>query len=189
MNTRILIVLVVIIVLLAVVAVVISAKRTGGAGEEQGVKRHPPGYTRVLDRAFGWMSPKFDLADLTVSGATLQDRRLTLAVDQRVTLTVKTDPKADRNSCRSLTLALVTPQATGPGPQAVVLEDISLNPPLPDDFEQPETGQLLPNARLEPDPITKRIDPKKFGECAIPVFRGGATIVITAKRACTVEVR
>ena len=189
MNTRILIVLVVIIVLLTVVAVVMGATRKESADDKKQAASKPPAYTHWLDRAFGWMSPGFDLDDLSVSGATLKERRLTLAVDQKVMLTVKAKPDADINSCRSLTLDLVSPTVSGPAPQIVLLDDITLKPPLPDGFDKPDTGQLLPNARLEPDPITKKIDPKKFGECAIPVFKGGAIIVLTAKRACTLEIR
>lgn len=192
MGTRILIILVVLVVLLAIVALVIGASRPEPGTEREAVRRQPPGYARLLDRAFGWMAPGFDLTDLTISGATLDGRRLILRADQEITLRVKPKPDADRNSCRSLTLALQMPTANGPTPMAVELEDITLNGPLPDEpepFEPPEPGQLLPNARLEPDPITGRIDPRKFAECAIPVFRGGATIVLRAQRDCTIEIR
>jgi hypothetical protein len=192
MSTRILIVLVVVIVALAVVAVVLGSDRPAGkAGRDQErerAKADKPAYTGWLARAFGGLAPGFDLRDLTVAGATLTERRLVLALNQQVTFTVAARPEADRNSCRSLTLALIAPQATGPLPPALVIDSCALAPPLPEDFDPP-AGQLLPNAKLEPDPVTKRIDPRKYGECAIPVFRGGARIVLTAKRACTVEIR
>jgi hypothetical protein len=193
MSTRILIVLVVIVVLLAVLAVVLGANRKGRESEEKDVKGGRTGMAPFLDRAFGWMAPRFDLADLSVQGATIdrEKRTLVLNADQKFTLTVKAKPDADVNSCRSLKLVLTTPKATIGGPAALMLTDITLRPPLPDpdEFEPPDTGQLLPNNRLEPDPITNKIDPERVDECAIPVFRGGATIVLEAKRACTVEVR
>lgn len=192
MSTRILIVLMVVVVALTVVAVVLGTGRPASEAERKrerdAVRNDKPAYAGWLDRAFGGLAPGFDLRDLTVSGATLKERRLTLALDQQVTFTVAAKPGADPNSCRSLTLVLVAPQATGPLPPALQLISCALAPPLPEDFDEP-SGQLLPNAKLEPDPITGRIDPRKHGECAIPVFRGGARIVMTAKRACTVEIR
>lgn len=192
MGNRILIILVVIVVLLAVVAVVIGARRPDPKQEREAIQRRPPRYAQILDQAFGWIVPGFDLGDVSITGATLDGRRLFLRADRDVTLEVHPKPDADRNSCRSLTLVLQTPAVSGPSPAVVNLKDITLNGPLPDDpepFTPPETGQLLPNAHLKPDPITGRIDSRKFAECAIPVFRGGAIIILRAVRDCTVEIR
>ena len=193
MGTRILIVLVVIIVLLAVLAVVLGANRKDADQEEAEVKSGRTGMAPVLDRFFGWMSPRFDLADLVSEGATIDREKGTLTVraGQKFTLTVKPDADAGINSCRSLTFVLLGAKAALGGPPALQLNEITLHQPLPDpeEFDPPDPGQLLPNIHLEPDPITKQIDPQRIGECAIPVFRGGGRLVLEAKRDCTVELR
>lgn len=194
MSTRILIVLVIIIVLLAVVAVVLGANRKDADSEKDDVKGGKTGMAPFLDRAFGWMSPSFDLDDLTVTGAALdkEKRTLSLKVDEEVTLKVKARPNDGPNDCRNLTLILVTPTATGHTPEVLHLVSATLVPPLPKEVKAPKGGkQFLPIPRPEEDeePEVKIDRPKKFGECAIPVFRGGGTIVFKAIRACTVEIR
>jgi len=195
MGTRILIVLVVIIVLLAVLAIILGANRKDRTAEKQDAKAgDPPAYTGLLDSAFGWMAPPgFDLKHMgTIDGAVLNSEKRTLALSsgKKVTIRVKKDPDADPNSCRSLTLALVQPTVKAPGAPVIELDSgTTLAGPLPDDFEQPEAGQFLPNPKVKADRWSKKIDPQKYGECTIPVFKGGATIVLVPKRDCTVEIR
>lgn len=192
MGTRILIVLVVIIVLLAVLAVVLGANRKDETSEQDDVKAGKTGMAPLLERAFGWMSPKFDLADLTITGATLdrEKRTFSLQQDQQVTLRVRQDKDAGPNDCRSLTLALVSPATTGHGPEVLRLQQASITPPLPQDFSGPdENTQFLPVPPPEDEPEVQLDTPKNLRECAIPVFRNGATIVLKATRACTVEIR
>jgi hypothetical protein len=194
MGTRILIVLVVLVVLLAVLAIVLGANRKDRAAEKNDAKTgDPPAYAGLLDGAFGWMAPTgFDLKNLqSVDGAVLNKEKRTLVFtsDKKVTITVRNDPEADPNSCRSLTLALVQPKVTGPGAAIVELQSAAFAQPLPDKFEQPDAGQFLPNPKVKADRWSKKIDPKKYGECTIPVFKGGATIVLLPKRDCTVEIR
>lgn len=195
MGTRILIILVVVIVLLAVLAVVLGANRKDRAAEEQEAKEgDPPAFTGLLDGVFGWMAPPgFDLKHLgAIDGAVLDRDKRTLAFTsgKQVTIRVKQDPQADANSCRSLTLALVQPTVKAPGAPVIELTSATtLAGPLPDDFEQPDAGQILPNPKVKKDRWSGRIDPRKYGECTIPVFKGGATIVLLPKRDCTVELR
>lgn len=193
MGTRILIILVVIIVLLAVLAVVLGANRKDAKSEKDDVKGGKTGMAPLLDRAFGWMSPEFDLADLTITGATLdrEKRTVSLKVDQEVTFKVKARPQDGPNDCRNLTLVMVTPPATGHAPEVVKLVSAMLVPPLPKDVKAPDAGQFLPIPPPDEDeePEVKIDTPKKFGECAIPVFRGGGTFVLKAIRACTLEIR
>lgn len=193
MGTRVLIVLVVIIVLLAVLAVVLGANRTDAKSEKDDVRSGKTGMAPFLDRAFGWLSPEFDLADLTITGATLdkEKRTVSLKVDQEVTFKVKARPEDGPNDCRTLTVVLVTPTPTGHGPEVVQLMSAMLIPPLPKEVTAPDVGQFLPIPPPDKDeePEVKLDTPKKFGECAIPVFRGGGTIVLKAIRACTLEIR
>lgn len=194
MSTRILIILVVIIVLLAVVAIVLGANRKNAASEKDDVRSGKTGMAPFLDRAFGWMSPGFDLEDLRIEGATLdlKSRSLTLKADQQVTITVKPKPDDGPNDCRNLTLVLVTPKATGPTPEVLRLVSATLVPPLPDKVKAPDGNkQFLPIPPPDDDekPQVAVEAPKKPGECAIPVFRGGGTIVLKAIRACTFEIR
>lgn len=194
MGTRILIVLVVIIVLLAVLAMVLGANRKDRAAEKKDAKKgDPPAYTGLLDGAFGGMVPQgFDLKQLgSVDGAVLNKEKRTMAFtsEQKVTITVKNDPEADPNSCRSLTLVLVQPLVTAPGAAVIELDSATLAKPLPDEFEQPESGQILPNPNVKKNRWSGKTDSKKYGECTIPVFKGGATIVLLPKRDCTVEIR
>ncbi len=195
MGNRVLIVLVVIIILLAVVAVVLGANRKDKKQENAEVKGGKTGMAPFLDRAFGWMSPKFDLADLTVSGATLnqEKRTVSLSAEQQVTFTVKPKPGAGPNDCRSLTLALVSPKVTGPGAEVVKVVTATLNPPVPKDVKAPkEEKPLFPVPPPDKDdevPDVKLDTPKKYDECAIAVFSGGATVVLKAMRTCTLEIR
>lgn len=192
MSTRILIILVVIIILLAVLAMVLGANRKDAKSEQSDVKSGKTGMAPFLDRAFGWMSPSFDLADLTISGATLdkEKRTVSLTVDQEVTFKVKARPKDGPNDCRNLTLVLLTPKATGHTPEVLRLVSATLVPPLPKDVKAPQGDkQFLPIPPPDEEPEAKIDTPKKFGECAIPVFRGGGIIVLTATRACTLEIR
>lgn len=192
MGTRILIVLVVIIVLLAVLAVVLGANRKDATSEQNDVKAGKTGMAPVLERAFGWMSPTFDLADLTIEGANLDRGKRTFALqqDQQVTVRVKPDPDAGPNDCRSLTLALVSPATNGHQPRVLDVVSATIVPPVPKDSAGPKAGsQFLPVPPPEEKPEVELDTPKKLRECAIPVFRNGATIVLVAKRACTVEIR
>lgn len=193
MGTRILIILVVIILLLAVLAVVLGANRKDAESEENDVKGGKTGMAPLLERAFGWMSPEFDLRDLRIEGAKLDEktRTLVLKADQQVTITVKAKPADGPNDCRSLTLALASPKATGHTPEVVHLVSATLVQ-LPKDVEEPDDDeQFLPIPPPDKDDEAEvKIDmPKNFGECAIPVFRGGGTIVLKAVRACTLEIR
>jgi len=190
MGTRVLIVLVVIIILLAVVAVVLGANRKDAKSEKNDVKGGKAGMAPYLDRVFGWMSPKFDLADLTVTGAVLdkQKRTMSLKVDQEVTFKVKARPEDGPNDCRSLTLALVSPTEIKSGSEVLRLNTATF-PPLPDGVDAPEAGQFLPVPPPDKEPEVKVDMPRKTSECAIPIFRGGGTLVFTATRACTLEIR
>lgn len=193
MSTRILIILVIIIVLLAVVAVVLGANRKDADSEKDDVKGGKTGMAPFLDRAFGWLSPEFDLQDLRIDGATLDEktRTLVLKADQQVTIIVKPKPDDGPNDCRSLTLALVAPKATGHAPEVLHLVSATLAK-LPKDVEEPDDDKQflpIPPPDEDDDQEVKIDTPKKFGECAIPVFRGGGTIVFKAIRACTVEIR
>ena len=115
MSTRILIILVVIIILLAVLAMVLGANRKDAKSGQSDVKSGKTGMAPFLDRAFGWMSPSFDLADLTISGATLdkEKRTVSLTVDQEVTFKVKARPKDGPNDCRNLTLVFADTKGDG----------------------------------------------------------------------------
>lgn len=194
MGTRILIILVVIIVLLAVLAVVLGANRKDAKSEESDVKSGKTGMAPFLDRAFGWMSPEFDLRDLRIDGAQLDEKKRTLVLkaDQQVTITIKAKPGDGPNDCRTLTLALVVPEAKGHTPEVVHLVSATLAQ-LPKDVEEPDDDRqflpIPPPEKKEDEPEVKLDMPKKFGECAIPVFRGGGTIVLKAVRACTLEIR
>jgi hypothetical protein len=191
MGTRLLIVLVVIIVLLAVLAVVLGANRKPPADEETDVKKGNTGMAPLLERTFGWMAPHFDLADLTVEGADLdrEKRTLTLQQNQKVTLHVKAKPDAGPNDCRSLTLALTLPSTTGHGPEVLRIESANILPPVPKGSESPKSGQFLPVPPPDEKPDVSLDTPKNPRACAIPVFRNGATVVLVATRACTVEIR
>jgi hypothetical protein len=195
MGTRILIVLVVVIVLLAVLAIMLGANRTDRSTEKrQAQEGDPPAYVGLLAGAFAWMAPGgFDLEHVgKVEGAVLDrtKRTLTFTAGQKAILTVVRDPQGDANSCRSLRLVLAQPAVKAPGPALVELSsDSRWSKPRPDDFETPDPGQILPNPEVRKDRWSGRIDPAKYGECSIPVFKGGATIVLMPKHDCTVEIR
>jgi hypothetical protein len=184
MSMRVLLIIVLVIVVLAVVCGVMGSKRS------KSMPARPPAFTGLLDCWFGALAPGFDIDDLQVTGATLKDRRITLAADQAVTLKVRPLPGADRTSCRNLELVLISPLVNKAQPEVVRLTTCSLNPPFPsDDFEPPDTGQVLPNGEIEPDPFTGKIAVEDYRSCTIPVFRGGGTVVLTAQRACEIEIR
>lgn len=187
MSPRILIIIAIVVISLAVTTVVLGARRDKPADEKKSVQSHQPGFAAVLGNAFSWFSPKFDLAQVTITGATLQQRSLTLKKDQKITLTVGKDPDGDANSCRNLTLSIKTPSSVTASQQLVELTAVTMRPPLPKDYEKPDTGIVLPNIRLEPDPLTKKIDPERLRSCSLPFFSGGGSYQLEAIAACTVE--
>jgi hypothetical protein len=191
MNTRVLIIIVIVIVALTVVSVVMGVNRDEPKSqaekdrERQQYQDNPPSFTTLLERGFGWLTPGFNFDDLTISGATLKDQRLTLDKDAEVTLTVRPLPNADKNDCRTLKLVLVSPKVTS-ATERVVSMQVTLRAPKPK-MDSADDEPALPNPTVEPDAKTKQIDLEKLRSYAIPIFAGGATIQLTAERACVVE--